>query len=136
LSFCRAIFHGPDIYSKLVDFKPERFPNPDGSFRDDPLLSLAFGYGKRICPGRHFVDTTLFIFVPSLLLVFSIQKAQDDQGHLEDKYKVTVTRYIRAGLSFRKWGNKHASRLEPFSCSITPRDKRAEKLIIADTMAR
>lgn len=28
---------------------------------DDPAIALAFGAGKRICPGRHFVISTLFI---------------------------------------------------------------------------
>ncbi|KAI9454926.1 cytochrome P450 [Russula earlei] len=69
-----AILHDPVMYPEPDLFKPERFINPDGSSRDDPVLASAFGFGKRICPGRHFVDATLFIVVASLLSVFNIEK--------------------------------------------------------------
>ncbi|KAH9976278.1 cytochrome P450, partial [Lactifluus volemus] len=50
-----AILHDPEIYPDPEVFSPERFLNQDGSLRDDPMVSLAFGAGKRICSGRHFV---------------------------------------------------------------------------------
>jgi cytochrome P450 len=79
--YLRAILHDPDIYPDPEVFKPERFLNEDGSVRDDPAISLAFGVGKRICPGRHFVDATLFIVASSVLSVFDITKAKDENGH-------------------------------------------------------
>jgi cytochrome P450 len=86
----RAILHDPDIYPDPEEFKPERFLNPDGSVRDDPTLSLVFGVGKRICPGRHFVDATIFIFTSSVLSVFNVTKAKDENGH-EIPVKVALT---------------------------------------------
>jgi cytochrome P450 len=62
-------------------FKPERFLDENGSLRDDPVLSLVFGVGKRICPGRHFADATLFIVASSVLSVFNVTKAKDKNGH-------------------------------------------------------
>lgn len=62
-------------------FKPERFLNEDGTFRDDPTLSLAFGAGKRICPGRYLVEATLFVVAASVLSVFNVTKARDENGH-------------------------------------------------------
>ena len=95
LIICRAIFHDPSIYPEPEVFKPERFLNPDGSLRDDPLSSSAFGYGKRICPGRHFVDATLFIFVACILSVFRIENVQGDQEkQREYKYTGTILRWI------------------------------------------
>jgi cytochrome P450 len=91
LCFCRAILRDPDIYPEPETFKPERFLNSDGTLRDDPILSSVFGYGKRICPGRHVVDTTLFIFLASLLSVFRIEKAKGDQS--EYKYTGGALRY-------------------------------------------
>ena len=76
LTICRAILHDPARYPEPDTFKPERFLNPDGSLLDDPVLVSAFGYGKRVCPGRHFVDATLFITVASLLSVFNIGKGE------------------------------------------------------------
>ncbi|KAH9971622.1 cytochrome P450 [Russula compacta] len=58
-----AVLHDPDLYPDPEAFKPERFLRVDGTFRDDPTIALAFGVGKRICPGRHLVDATLFFFV-------------------------------------------------------------------------
>jgi hypothetical protein len=40
-----------------------------------------FGVCKRICPGRHFVDATLFIVTSSVLSVFNVTKAKDENGH-------------------------------------------------------
>jgi cytochrome P450 len=81
LRYLRAILHDPELYPDPEEFKPERFLNPDGTVRDDPALSLAFGAGKRICPGRHFVDATVFIVASSLLSVFNVTKAKDENGH-------------------------------------------------------
>ena len=86
--FCRGIFHDPSIYPEPDVFKPERFLDRDGGLHDDPVLLSAFGFGKRICPGRHFVDATLFIFVASLLSVFRIENGQEKQH--EFKYSGTI----------------------------------------------
>ena len=73
----RAILHDPETYPDPEEFKPERFLNEDGSVREDPALSLAFGVGKRICPGRHLVDSIVFIVASSVLSAFSVTKAKD-----------------------------------------------------------
>jgi hypothetical protein len=86
----RAILHDPEIYPDPDEFKPERFLNEDGSVRDDPTLSLVFGIGKRICPGRHIVDATIFIVVSSVLSVFNVAKAKHENGH-EIPVEVAVT---------------------------------------------
>ena len=80
MRFVRAILHNPDLYPDPEEFKPERFLNEDGILRDDPAISLAFGAGKRICPGRHFVDSILFITISSVLSVFNVVKAKDKTG--------------------------------------------------------
>ena len=90
LRYFRAVLHDPEVYPDPEEFKPERFLNPDGSARDDPTLSLVFGAGKRICPGRHFVDSTIFIVISSVLSVFKVTKARDENGH-EITVKAAVT---------------------------------------------
>ena len=86
----RAILHDPETYTDPEEFKPERFLNEDGSVRDDPSLASAFGTGKRICPGRHFVDATLFIVASSVLSAFNVTKAKDENGN-EIPVKAEVT---------------------------------------------
>ena len=86
----RAILHNPETYPDPEEFKPERFLNQDGSVRDDPALALSFGAGRRICPGRHVVDATLFIVASSVLSTFNVTKAKDENGN-EIPVKVEVT---------------------------------------------
>jgi cytochrome P450 len=77
----RAILHNPEVYPEPETFNPKRFLNEDGTFKDDPTIILAFGVGRRICPGRHFVDAALFMVTASVLSVFTVTKAKDEYGH-------------------------------------------------------
>ncbi|KAN0125502.1 cytochrome P450 [Russula decolorans] len=84
-----AILHDPEAYPEPDKFKPDRFLHEDGTVRDDPMLSLVFGIGKRICPGRHLVEATLFIVTSSILSVFNVTKAKDENGN-EIPVKVAI----------------------------------------------
>jgi len=114
-----AILHDPASYPEPDMFKPERFLNPDGSLRDDPNLLSVFGFGKRICPGRHVADAGLFMSVVSFVSVFNIKSGRDDGG--------TISDYSYTGGSI--------SYPNPFPCSFIPRDNKARELILADSMA-
>ncbi|KAH9987409.1 cytochrome P450 [Russula vinacea] len=118
-----AVLHDPETYPDPEEFKPERFLDEDGTVRDDPSLSLVFGAGKRICPGRHFVDATLFIVTSSVLSVFNVTKARDENGN-EIAVKAAAT--VLSGIVV------HPAK---FACSIVPRDKVAEDLISANTVS-
>jgi hypothetical protein len=99
-TLCRAIMHDPTLYPEPDIFKPERFLGPDGTLLDDPIVTSAFGWGKRICPGRHFVDATMFIVVSSLLSVFNIEKVQDAEGRpFVYSYKGAGIRYSTTIIS-------------------------------------
>ena len=84
----REILHDPVMYPEPDAFKPERFIDPDGGLRDDPVLTTVFGFGKRICPGRHLADATLFIVIASLLSVFDVKKGKGADGG-PDMYSFT-----------------------------------------------
>jgi len=75
------VLHDPELYPDPEAFNPDRFLNEDGTFCDDPTISLAFGAGRRICPGRHFVDATLFVVTASVLSVFNVTRAKDKNGN-------------------------------------------------------
>jgi Cytochrome P450 len=126
------------MYPEPDSFKPERFVNPDGSLRDDPVVTSLFGFGKRICPGRHLADATIFIVIASLLSVFNIKKGDGTEGG-PDVYPFTGSG-VRYGnrISLMAWerltaGVSLPSRPCPFACSITPRDRKAEELILANS---
>jgi cytochrome P450 len=93
LTSCRAILHDPAIFPEPDSFKPERFINPDGSLRDDPVVSTIFGIGKRICPGRHLAEAMMFIVIASFLCVFDIKKGMkgNDTNGGPDTYPYTGT---------------------------------------------
>jgi hypothetical protein len=79
--FFRGMLHDPIAYPEPFSFKPERFLDADGSFRDDPLLTSAFGFGRRVCPARHFVDSSLFFSVSCVLAVFHVGPPKDELGN-------------------------------------------------------
>ncbi|KAJ7828642.1 cytochrome P450 [Mycena leptocephala] len=102
----------PDPYA----FKPERFlldgkPNPAVK---DPDCA-AFGFGRRICPGRHMARSSIWLTVVSILATFNIDKAVDGAGRPIEPTFEYLSALVSAPL--------------PFKCSITPRSKEAVALI-------
>ncbi|KAK4225232.1 Fumitremorgin C synthase [Podospora fimiseda] len=61
--------------SDVERFLPERWLNGDGD-----LPTPAFGYGRRICPGRHVARNSLWIAVARLLWAFDIKPEVDEDG--------------------------------------------------------
>jgi Cytochrome P450 len=142
-SIVRAVLHDPVRYPEPDSFKPERFINPDGSLRDDPVVSIIFGLGKRLCPGRHLADAIFFMIVASFLSVFNIKGDGTDGG--PDKYPFTGTgvRYGHRVLLVMMQETRRAhcwypllSVPCPFAFSIVPRDRKAEELITANAEAQ
>ncbi|KAL7278727.1 hypothetical protein ACG7TL_007730 [Trametes sanguinea] len=76
-----AILHDAEVYPEPEIFRPERFLH-DGQLRSDvpDPAKVAFGFGRRICPGRHFADDLLFINIASVLHTFDILPALDSSG--------------------------------------------------------
>lgn len=69
--------HDPQVYAKPDEFDPERYFEP----RNEPdPKSVVYGFGRRICPGRHLADSTLFLAIAQMLTVFAISKAEDAEG--------------------------------------------------------
>ncbi|KAM5544325.1 hypothetical protein V8D89_001985 [Ganoderma adspersum] len=77
-----AILHDPDLYPQPAEFRPERFLDSSGNLDvhgRDPA-DVVFGFGRRICPGRHFADSTLFIFCASVLSALEIGPPVGEDG--------------------------------------------------------
>lgn len=114
-----AILHDEEVYPEPEEFKPERFLTEDGKVKDDPLLAYAFGYGRRVCPGRHLVDSTLWILVVGVLAAFNVRKKVDSDGNeipVEGVYKDALI-----------------SHPAPFEFAITPRHDGVAQLV-SDTI--
>ena len=83
----RAILHDPVVYPDPETFNPDRFLRLNSTSTGEYELDLgirnpdaAFGFGRRICPGKHVAQEVLWITVASVLAVFDILRARDEQG--------------------------------------------------------
>ncbi|ESK89309.1 cytochrome p450 [Moniliophthora roreri MCA 2997] len=113
-----AILHDPALYPDPLSFNPDRFENMEENAKKDinSIPDAAFGYGRRICPGRWFAFDLLWITVASTLSVYDINKATDDRGNTIQP----AVEYTSGLLSHPK----------PFTCSIKPRSSTAKDLIM------
>ncbi|KAJ3485898.1 hypothetical protein NLI96_g4619 [Meripilus lineatus] len=116
-SFRKAQWHmltREDVYHKPFTFLPERFlSKPDGF--GEPLPSVVFGFGRRICPGRWLAQSEMWIAIASILSVFDIKPIQNNQG--EDvlpppEFHVSLT-----------------SHPKPFQCRVLPRSDKAKTVL-------
>jgi len=87
----RSILHDPEIYKDPFAYNPDRFLK-DGEIDrtvQDPKVA-AFGFGRRICPGRFMAENSLFIFICHILAVYNVQPGLGDDGkELEIKPEMT-----------------------------------------------
>lgn len=78
----RAILHDEKTFPDSDRFYPERYLLADGQINPamKDVETGAFGFGRRICPGRHLALSSLWIIVASILSTFDIVKAKDENG--------------------------------------------------------
>lgn len=93
----RAISRDQNLYSNPDIFDPSRYLTAEGRFneRASGILEAPFGYGKRICPGRHFAMDTLWIAIAHILATFDITKAVDEYGQVvepKEEYSMGLVR--------------------------------------------
>lgn len=70
------------VYPEPEVFRPERFLK-DGKLNldmMDPTIVGAFGFGRRICPGRFFAMKSVWLTVTSILASMDITHAVDEHG--------------------------------------------------------
>ncbi|KNG81214.1 putative cytochrome P450 [Aspergillus nomiae NRRL 13137] len=105
--------HDPDVFHDPREFKPERYlgDNPE----PDPHR-LAFGFGRRICPGRVMADAAIYLNIAQCLAAFNIGKKVVDGKEVEPRVE------FQAAL---------ISHPEPYDVSIKPRSSMHEELIRA-----
>ncbi|ESK89474.1 cytochrome p450 [Moniliophthora roreri MCA 2997] len=80
-----AMNHDVETYGPNPDeFKPERFLNENGTHKESPPDTkdeghYSFGFGRRICPGRHLATNALFTFA-IVLWAMHLEPIKDAQG--------------------------------------------------------
>ncbi|KAI0683656.1 cytochrome P450 [Cerioporus squamosus] len=110
--------HDPMLYPDPEPFRPERFLK-DGKLNSkvqDPS-AIVFGYGRRICPGRHFAEATIFAVLSVVLHAFKIEPPLDEQ---EKQINLLTSVKMTTGV---------ISYPEPFECIIKPRLPTTDTLV-------
>jgi len=111
-----AMLNDERVYPEPHEFKPERFLKNgklDSSVRDP--MDIAFGFGRRICPGRHLAHSSVTLTAASVLSTFDLLRKVDENGReIEPKREYTTTG-MRQPLDF--------------PCEIKPRSPYSLELI-------
>ncbi|KAG5651322.1 hypothetical protein H0H81_009095 [Sphagnurus paluster] len=67
------------VYKDPHTFNPARYlPQPEGD--NEPYPTASFGFGRRVCPGQHLANSTLWISIASILASLNISKAIGENG--------------------------------------------------------
>ncbi|PCH42868.1 cytochrome P450 [Wolfiporia cocos MD-104 SS10] len=108
-----AMTQNPDCYEDPQHFYPERFLNMDRQKAEfsDPR-NMVFGFGRRVCPGQQFAETSIWLVVANIVACLNIRKALDLEGR-----QITPPVLFNPGFVRR------------FVCSITPRSPKISHII-------
>lgn len=114
----------PNLYEHPAEFHPERYLDKPLSAADyinsnDPYERdhFTYGAGRRVCPGVHVAERSLYINIVRTLWGFNVSKSKGIDGDLIEP----DTGMIRGFLSVPK----------PFKCDISPRSIQHVDLIRA-----
>ncbi|KAF7618625.1 putative daf-9 isoform A [Aspergillus flavus] len=99
-------------FDNPLEFRPERWlAEPD----DDQFTNF-FGYGRRICPGRHIARNSLFILVARILWGFEVRPP-------------TGPDYQPKTVEDMDFGSAFVSVPAPFEAIFQPRSENARRVI-------
>ncbi|EJD46780.1 cytochrome P450 [Auricularia subglabra TFB-10046 SS5] len=111
-----AMMRDETVYADPHTFNPDRWIK-NGTIdpqAPDPRTTGTFGFGRRICPGRHFADASVFIAIATLLKCFNFG------NDIQDGVELPPSGEIHTGT---------VSCPAPFQCTITPRSGNVQALL-------
>jgi len=112
-----SIGQDPVVFPNPEKFDPQRWLTGDGKIRQD-LKVFSFGFGRRICPGQHVADRSVFINTALHLWAFRLSELPSAPIDI---------------LAFTDTMNAHPL---PFEVKFEPRIKEAELEAILANYAR
>ncbi|KDR82191.1 hypothetical protein GALMADRAFT_222059 [Galerina marginata CBS 339.88] len=111
-----AMLNDERDYPLPREFRPERFlknGSLDKSVRDP--MDIAFGFGRRVCAGKHLAHSTITLAAASVLSTFDLLRKLDE-NHLEIEPR-------------REYKPSAICQPIDFPCVIKPRSRHAAELI-------
>ncbi|KAI0086645.1 cytochrome P450 [Irpex rosettiformis] len=63
----------PEVYPDPTAFKPDRWLDANGRIRED-LTYFTYGFGRRVCPGQHLANNSLYLSTALILWAFKISE--------------------------------------------------------------
>ncbi|KAJ8520598.1 hypothetical protein ONZ45_g2648 [Pleurotus djamor] len=102
-------------YKDSTRFYPARFLPKSQGGNGEPDFDPAFGFGRRICPGRHLATASIYITVATVFATLNLTKAKDQNGGV-----ITPKLEFETGLT---------SHPVAFPCNIEARSKKASLLV-------
>ncbi|KAK0234199.1 cytochrome P450, partial [Armillaria fumosa] len=110
---CRAMLHDEKDYPNPLVFDPDRFIPQDGE-NVQPKPTAAFGFGRRICPGRYLALDTVWIAIASMVSTLSFSKAVDSECRVIELSESYTSGFCSLPI--------------PFKCTIKARSAGAQVL--------
>jgi len=103
-----AITRDKEMYPNPSVFDPDRFiARPGFEPQIDPKKWI-FGFGRRVCPGADFTQTSIFLNITGILATFNISKSMTKDGQEVEPEIGTVSHGV-------------VCHPKPFDCQITLR---------------
>ncbi|KAJ3729886.1 cytochrome P450 [Lentinula raphanica] len=99
--------HDPTVYKDPSTFNPDRFLGPDPE--PNPIDRGLFGYGRRICPGAHLADVSVWINIVKAVAGIEVSPAIDEKGQVKMPVPETTDGIIVRPI--------------PFECVVKPRSE-------------
>ncbi|KAG1792730.1 cytochrome P450 [Suillus plorans] len=70
-----AIANDPEAFPEPQTFNPQRWIDDAGRVRDDlRFFAFAFGFGRRVCPGQHLANRSVFVNTALILWAFRLSE--------------------------------------------------------------
>ncbi|KZT23349.1 cytochrome P450 [Neolentinus lepideus HHB14362 ss-1] len=92
-----AILHDENMYPEPMKFWPERWDGRFPQARDSRLY--AFGFNRRMCPGRHLAYRSVFIMAANLVSAFTLMP--DEKSPLPDNVSLGTGQTFKCKFAVR-----------------------------------
>ncbi|KAI0290257.1 cytochrome P450 [Multifurca ochricompacta] len=122
--------HDPAYYGDdAANFNPQRFLDVEGKLIPGPGEARdeghkAYGFGRRVCVGRHVANDSLFIYVATILWAMNLERVRDQD---KNEVPLDLVTFIDTGMVLYVFHHPcvdfyiRYSKPVPFSCRTTPR---------------